>query len=581
MAPNEPDLSLFLNPNLCANTDRCADGELSPCPNHASLACGKCKLVQYCSKDCQVADWPRHRFTCKSALMKEHWTPDWFIAGRKPAFIGSSLSVPFGTTKYLWGNMPALDILQVNDNEGIADKDRHFSLLFAASGDLRNVIKSVVGLPGGHMGGCTVAINDKDFVVVARNVIMLLIALQFDPEAAVPMIIHLWYSALLPADMVLVLRSHIQPLIGDVCAKIHSKPEGSLQAKTFTIGGRKLRLMLSKENWVELLKYLDVPGEFTAENSRTIRQRVTCAPERVDYRERSMLQWSPALRQGEKYFREEGVLLPYGCSLNSFDTPNPTFFQTSDWPMKDSASPRQGWLYSDYVQYAPAATADEFGALFFYVRKLLLDFCHRVHKIDVSFELFHVNAQSLPSYIGYSKFDRIEISNMCDMGYLGPRICLETFSDLLKPKSQNPKATLLMLFLNAAAETEYNNRSPGSVKADMATAMMRLEKYMPLDRSRLAQIRNADDLGKHPHFVRRSACYDMFKNWEKYFDLFLYQNSIDMHARSCGLQLKDKHTIVEPWPYKVGPRTTQKEFDILRASSTVGYERYVEFEKTD
>jgi hypothetical protein len=90
--------------------------------------------------------------------------------------------------------MPALDILNVKDNEGTTDALPHdFNLLFAASGDPRNVIKSIVGLPDGYTGELKAVLNDKDFLIVARNAIMLLIALHLDRETAVPMIIHLWY----------------------------------------------------------------------------------------------------------------------------------------------------------------------------------------------------------------------------------------------------------------------------------------------------------------------------------------------------------------------------------------------------
>ena len=30
------------------------------------LKCGQCKLVYYCSKDCQTADWPRHKVGCQA-----------------------------------------------------------------------------------------------------------------------------------------------------------------------------------------------------------------------------------------------------------------------------------------------------------------------------------------------------------------------------------------------------------------------------------------------------------------------------------------------------------------------------------
>jgi len=255
--------------------------------------------------------------------MKGTWTPDWYLTGRTPAFMGGAPLVAFGAKKYLWGNMPALDILALNKNEGTGDSGRDLHLLFAASGDLRNVVKTVVGIPGQHHGDCVVVLNDKEFDIMARNAIMLLVALHFDVDTAVPMIIHIWYSALLPASMVQALQSDILPLVADVCEKIKSKPSGSLQAKTFLINGRRLRLVMKKEEWSRLAEYFQVPAGPNVTDADIVRRRVTLAPERIDYRERSMLQWSPALRQVEMHFREVGVMLPYGCSTAAFDTPNP------------------------------------------------------------------------------------------------------------------------------------------------------------------------------------------------------------------------------------------------------------------
>jgi hypothetical protein len=343
MAPEMPDMSAFLNPPLCANNNTQTDGVYVVCQKSAEQCCGSCNLVQvrvsscwtlleayivltpsqYCSKECQVADWPHHKNTCKSAFLKGKWTPQWDVKGRRPAFIGGAPLATFGTMKYLWGNMPALDILALDKNEGTKDQDRDLHLLFAASGDLRNVVKTVVGVPDQHRGDCVVVLNDKEFDIVARNAIMLLTALYFNAETAVPMIIHIWYSALLPMSMAQALQSCILPLIMDVCEKIKSKPAGSLQAKTFSINGRKLRLVLKKEEWSHLAEYFQIPAGLKATDADTVRRRVTLAPERIDHRERAMLQWSPALRQVETRFREVGIMLPYGCSTATFDTPNP------------------------------------------------------------------------------------------------------------------------------------------------------------------------------------------------------------------------------------------------------------------
>lgn len=80
--------------------------------------------------------------------MKSSWRPQWDIEKRKPAFIdgsggssfldsdGDSLMgnwismVQHGRKKYLWGNVPAIDILQSRQNEGNTLPEM-FNLLFA------------------------------------------------------------------------------------------------------------------------------------------------------------------------------------------------------------------------------------------------------------------------------------------------------------------------------------------------------------------------------------------------------------------------------------------------------------------
>lgn len=68
---------------------------------------------------------------CKSALGKSDWRPAWEREDRNP-FIRheSGGHNPFGGEHHLWGNTPAVDILCLEKNEGIA-YDQDIYLLFA------------------------------------------------------------------------------------------------------------------------------------------------------------------------------------------------------------------------------------------------------------------------------------------------------------------------------------------------------------------------------------------------------------------------------------------------------------------
>ena len=89
-------------------------------------------FLQYCGADCQKTHWALHKIDCKSFLGKETWQPDWALEHRTPAFVRGGIGVHFGTKKFPWGNIPALDVLQLDSNEG-SDYEGELHLLFAGA----------------------------------------------------------------------------------------------------------------------------------------------------------------------------------------------------------------------------------------------------------------------------------------------------------------------------------------------------------------------------------------------------------------------------------------------------------------
>lgn len=166
--------------------------------------------------------------------------------------------------------------------------------------------------------------NDKDLDVVARNVILLLIALMADDIGeTVDCMIHVWYSALLRDSDLGVLQSQIRPLVESVCEKIKDKPQTRLMGKTWTFGGRSLRVTLEKSSWDKLLSYLEVPAGLTAQQAQQVRTGITLAESRRDYRDRYLSFHPPSHRIAINQFRKDGLLLPFGSPRQEFQNPNP------------------------------------------------------------------------------------------------------------------------------------------------------------------------------------------------------------------------------------------------------------------
>ena len=147
-------------------------------------------------------------------------------------------------------------------------------------------MKSLVGLPKSYTGQCEIVVNDRDFDIVARNLILLLTTLHFSPERATPTILHIWYSALIPEHLFRSLQGDILPLIQEVCKKIRGKPANSLQSKTWSYGSRSLRLVLQKSMWDRLPSYFQIPDGLSKVQAQIVMRSTTVAQERADYLDR-------------------------------------------------------------------------------------------------------------------------------------------------------------------------------------------------------------------------------------------------------------------------------------------------------
>lgn len=173
---------------------------------------------------------------------------------------------------------------------------------------------------------------------------------------------------------------------------------------------------------------------------------------------------------------------------------------------------------------------------------------------------------------------RIQVSNICDRGYVGPEKMLSTLSPLLKSKTINPKATLLMLFINAVEEVYHNNRTNGEQRFNESRLL--IQKFIPLTpMTVMSMMAGGTSAMSSPEMIRISSCYTMFGDFEKAFGTFLKDVWMHKLTKKYGVKIKEKHSIVESWPLRVTEKTTKEKFEILCATTHTGCERYMEFER--
>lgn len=184
----------------------------------------------------------------------------------------------------------------------------------------------IAEVPAGYRKPIEITMNERDLDVVARNIIMLLIALVAEDGQlgqAIDCIIHVWYSALLRDSDMDLLQNQIRPLIESVCAKVRVRGPTTWLEKTWTFERGSLRVVLQKSSWDRLLSFLDIPTGLTAERAREIRTETTLSKSRRDFLEVHLYFQAPSHRIALTRFREDGLLLPFGSPRHEFRHLNP------------------------------------------------------------------------------------------------------------------------------------------------------------------------------------------------------------------------------------------------------------------
>lgn len=190
--------------------------------------------------------------------------------------------------------------------------------------------------------------------------------------------------------------------------------------------------------------------------------------------------------------------------------------------MVDLADPISGWsIHTFLATKAGPAKQDTYGQLYHYLRRLFMDFHLYLHSKPVSFELHHVDARALNEALAERKFDRIEVSNIGDLYYLGISETLKTFGPFLRSPSANPHATLVTGFLNAVPEAKihFGKMMPEvafcAMVSQTRTALEYLESDLPPPTATPTRFRELFDICK----IKMTCAVILLADMELYFDL--------------------------------------------------------------
>ncbi|CAH1268990.1 MSS51 [Branchiostoma lanceolatum] len=241
----------------CAVTQPCS---LPSCgmSTREARPCSACQEVYYCSPACQRSDWPRHKGAClqQTRYIRQAATT---IAARLAADKKKKKDAGLSTT-YYWGNTVAVDLLQLSQNECSHGNDHHgddFNLLLLGTGSMRHVVLTAAELSKEFPGNVTFILNDNDFQVMARNVLMLYVLWRYGDKEDVAMdVTQIWYSLLISKEQTEMLRICLEDLLD-----VEYDGDEVIFLCTGLITIRSGHFTTLKKMWKTWLKLLNETGE--------------------------------------------------------------------------------------------------------------------------------------------------------------------------------------------------------------------------------------------------------------------------------------------------------------------------------
>ncbi|KFA72162.1 hypothetical protein S40288_07082 [Stachybotrys chartarum IBT 40288] len=546
------------------------------CTEIGKFACSNCGLAVYCSEECEKACLNEHKTFCRQDMVRGDWVPDWVRQKRRPKFCSNRKPEATGLQEKIWGDVPAIDVLKLGANEG-EDYNKTIRVLFADSGDLRNMVKTIADLPTAFNGRLEITMNDSNAHIAARNVLLTLIGLiSKNPREAALTMMNVWYSAKLRKYDYILLKASIGPIVKRVIDSMAGNPDQKVAEVNWNYGPTKVKIALSVAGWHKLLSLCSIADDQMADHIMTSRLSLVMMHKYPDASERRLYYLQPKHRIPHTRFMAEGIIAPFSYPRGDWCCVNPTLIHEKQWAIESLASPTQGWDMRD-VLATPVGIAnnDVFGKLFHHNLAVFTAFATRCKTNDISLTFLNLDPLLLRAVVPVKDgYDRIEVGTLADSNNLGMAKTLYAFGELLQTRKTNPHATLITRCSRAVQETI-------TVKDEMRALNIfghvqeRLSLYMPLPKEE--EFEHLYD----PRLVKLAHGRDLCDSYEGIFKRYFAKNHLDEVAEAFLLQAKKKHTVVEKWPFALecqpGDENAQEEFDRLVGYGPSPKERYVEW----
>lgn len=210
---------------------------------------------------------------------------------------------------------------------------------------------------------------------------------------------------------------------------------------------------------------------------------------------------------------------------------------------------------------------DIYGRLQNHILRKLVKVHSAIRRMPTTISLSCVNAVNLEDVCQGHMFDRIEVSNIADVDYVGTAQTLRSMAPLLN--AANAHATLITLYMNAVPGIVENR------KGDLMETMELVRKYIPKPMMPPLRLDVADSF-------RMGGLLSLIGPFDKYFEKYKAKEDFKRVAAMVGLVAKQRHTVVKPWPNRLTLEADEagatEALEALETSTHHGSEVYVEWQ---
>ncbi|XP_078367783.1 uncharacterized protein LOC144651708 [Oculina patagonica] len=400
------------------------------------MKCSNCLDAHYCGVECQRNHWPQHRSLCQETLQK---TID--LADRIKQFFEYKQKNAGLVPTYYWGNVPAVDLINLSMNEG-EEYSNPLALLLCGVGDPRNVLLTIASLPDVYKQQATFVLNDICPCTLARTV-LLLYMLYKGGNCVTDAVIRVWYSLYISEGDFSLLMSALHDLV--TTAELRTLTEGVMEISADQLSQLKdvwvawLRLAHRKGSWVEELRQEANSRDLQRESG--IKRYIHAIPK--EHR-----------LSAQRYF-DTGIFSSSTTKGETLTQQNPTLMGRGFLWLSDNSEfqysipvdvlPFSGWDYKAMKKFCHADSLPEMYSI--YLSNILNQAVEKLQRNQIKFRLILADILDIEAFLPVNlKYDRITTSNLWD--YYPLAVLLTKFKCLLK--DTNPHAVMLTQTLNWA-----------------------------------------------------------------------------------------------------------------------------------